>query len=66
MNVVVGADRAGFAAKPTVQEMLQFAGHHVIDVGANSEEPVDFPEISRSLPHPGAPLGHGPFHARVG
>lgn len=49
MNLVVGADHAGFPAKRGVTDGLIAAGHHVYDVGTTSEEPVDFPDIATRL-----------------
>jgi ribose 5-phosphate isomerase B len=49
MNIVIGADHAGFAAKETVRSYLVKAGHDVTDVGTTSAEPVDFPDIAVGL-----------------
>jgi ribose 5-phosphate isomerase B len=49
VNLVVGADHAGFPAKALVSETLRSWGHEVIDVGTQNEEPVDFPDIALAL-----------------
>jgi ribose 5-phosphate isomerase B len=49
MNLVIGADHAGFPAKQGVVEHLEAAGHRVFDVGTMSVEPVDFPDIAVRL-----------------
>ncbi|GAC1315934.1 MAG: ribose 5-phosphate isomerase B [Chloroflexota bacterium] len=49
MRVVVGGDHAGFPLKGPVVEMLRSWGHDVTDVGTHSAEPVDFPDIARTL-----------------
>lgn len=49
MNLVIGADHAGFRAKQAVHDQLCAAGHRVNDVGTTSEEPVDFPDITVQL-----------------
>jgi ribose 5-phosphate isomerase B len=49
LNVVVGADHAGYPAKAGVISRLRQLGHDVIDVGTNSDEPVDFPDVAREL-----------------
>ena len=49
MKVVVGFDHAGFPLKETVLAAVRDAGHEVIDVGTNSAEPVDFPDIAEKL-----------------
>ena len=49
MRLVVGGDHAGFRLKGPVILDLQAGGHEVIDVGTDSSEPVDFPDIARRL-----------------
>jgi ribose 5-phosphate isomerase B len=49
MKVVVGFDHAGFPLKEIVLEAVRSAGHEPIDVGTNSAEPVDFPDIAEKL-----------------
>jgi ribose 5-phosphate isomerase B len=49
MDVVIGADHAGFPAKDAVFQHLLGAGHHVDDIGTTSPEPVDFPDITSQL-----------------
>ena len=47
MNLVIGADHAGFPIKGHVIEMLKFWGHTVKDHGTFSTTPVDFPDIAK-------------------
>lgn len=49
MKVVVGFDHAGFPLKETVLTAVRNAGHEPIDIGTNSAEPVDFPDIAEAL-----------------
>ncbi|HEX9840499.1 MAG TPA: ribose 5-phosphate isomerase B, partial [Anaerolineales bacterium] len=49
MKVAVGFDHAGFPLKQTVLEAVRKAGHEPIDMGTNSAEPVDFPDITRKV-----------------
>lgn len=49
MRLVVGADHAGFPMKGPVVEMLKFWGHTVVDKGTFSTEPVDFPDIAKTV-----------------
>jgi RpiB/LacA/LacB family sugar-phosphate isomerase len=49
MNIAVGCDHAGFALKETVVTFLRAAGHEVLDCGANSTEPVDYPDFARAV-----------------
>ncbi len=49
MNVAVASDHAGFALKARVIEELQKLGHHAIDLGTNSPDPVDYPDYARAV-----------------
>jgi ribose 5-phosphate isomerase B len=49
MKVAVGFDHAGFPLKQTVLEAVRKAGHAPIDMGTNSAEPVDFPDITEKV-----------------
>ncbi|MFF1635189.1 RpiB/LacA/LacB family sugar-phosphate isomerase [Leifsonia sp. NPDC058248] len=46
MRVALGADHAGFPLKEFVRNELESLGHEVIDCGTQSEQPVDFPDIT--------------------
>ena len=48
MKVAVGFDHAGFPLKQTVLRRAR-AGHEPIDMGTNSAEPVDFPDITEKV-----------------
>jgi ribose 5-phosphate isomerase B len=39
----VGADHAGYPLKQHLAELLRVDGHEVVDLGTDSEEPVDYP-----------------------
>jgi ribose 5-phosphate isomerase B len=52
VKLVVGADHAGYKLKVVVVDKLREWGHDVIDVGTDSEEPVDFPDITRAVCDP--------------
>jgi ribose 5-phosphate isomerase B len=43
VRVALGSDHAGFLLKEHVKALLQQEGHEVLDVGTDSEEPVDYP-----------------------
>jgi len=49
MLVVVGSDHAGYDLKQLVHKDLEAQGHQVIDVGTDSEEPVDYPYYCASV-----------------
>jgi RpiB/LacA/LacB family sugar-phosphate isomerase len=49
MRIVVGSDHAGFLLKQEVAESLRRAGHEVLDVGAHSAEPSDYPDFAEAV-----------------
>ncbi len=61
MRIAVGADHAGFALKQVLADHLRAADHEVIDLGAHSEDRVDYPDfgaaVGRAVAGGGADLG---------
>ena len=49
MRIAIGCDHAGFPLKKAAVEELRRLGHEVIDLGTNSEEPVDYPDFAQAL-----------------
>lgn len=49
MRIVVGADHRGYVLKNALAEHLTSAGHDIIDVGTNSDSPVDYPDIAADV-----------------
>ncbi|ALS20777.1 MULTISPECIES: RpiB/LacA/LacB family sugar-phosphate isomerase [Paenibacillus] len=49
MRIAVGGDHAGFPLKGTVISALQEMGHEVKDFGSYDSNPVDFPDITRTV-----------------
>ncbi len=49
MKIAVGFDHAGFPLKQIVLDAVRNAGHEPIDLGANSAEPVDFPDFTEKV-----------------
>jgi RpiB/LacA/LacB family sugar-phosphate isomerase len=49
MRVCVGGDHAGFDLKQHVADALRREGHDVLDVGAASREPSDYPDFARAV-----------------
>jgi ribose 5-phosphate isomerase B len=45
MQIAIGCDHAGYRMKRVIAEHLTAAGHTVVDVGTDSEEPVDYPRF---------------------
>ena len=48
MRIACAFDHAGFPLKPLVHETLQRLGHETIDLGTDSLEPVDYPDVARA------------------
>jgi ribose 5-phosphate isomerase B len=49
MRIAIGADHAGYSLKQHLIDVLKSDGHDVIDLGTDSEEPVDYPPICASV-----------------
>ena len=49
MKIAIGSDHAGFRYKQTIKEFLGRLGHTVIDLGTDSEAPVDYPLFIRPV-----------------
>lgn len=47
MKLALAADHAGFRYKQMIADLLRSGGHDVVDFGAHSEEPVDYPDFIR-------------------
>ena len=49
MKVALGSDHAGFQLKTAVAKHLIERGHEVVDLGTDSEEPVDYPSYCAAV-----------------
>ncbi|HVS28563.1 MAG TPA: ribose 5-phosphate isomerase B [Solirubrobacteraceae bacterium] len=49
MKVACGFDHAGFPLKEMVLSVLREEGHQPIDLGTNSTDPVDYPDIALTV-----------------
>jgi ribose 5-phosphate isomerase B len=49
MKIAVGGDHAGFPLKEPVVQALKLMGHEVTDYGCFSPDPIDFPDITRTV-----------------
>ena len=49
MRITIGADHAGFPLKEAVKAHLIASGHDVTDVGAFSEDSVDYPLMAEKV-----------------
>jgi ribose 5-phosphate isomerase B len=47
VRIACAFDHAGFPLKPVVLETVRSAGHEPIDLGTDSTEPVDYPDVAR-------------------
>jgi ribose 5-phosphate isomerase B len=46
MKIACGFDHAGFPLKEVVFDALRGDGHEVLDLGTDSTEPVDYPDVA--------------------
>jgi len=49
MNIAVGCDHAGLEAASRIRQLLQTAGHDVIDCGTHDEASVDYPDYAAAV-----------------
>ncbi len=49
MRLVLGSDHAGYVLKQDLAGMLRADGHEVVDVGTDSEAPVDYPDFAEAV-----------------
>jgi ribose 5-phosphate isomerase B len=49
MKIAIACDHAGFPLKGIVMATVTTEGHHPIDLGTNSTNPVDFPDYTEKL-----------------
>jgi len=49
MRIAIGCDHAGFVLKKPAVDELRRLGHEVLDLGTNSEEPVDYPDFAQAV-----------------
>jgi ribose 5-phosphate isomerase B len=49
VRVVIGSDHAGYELKQHLVEHLRANGHVVTDLGTDSLEPVDYPDIAAAV-----------------
>lgn len=49
MRVALGADHAGFEMKKILAEHVKALGHEVVDLGATSAEPSDYPDFAEAV-----------------
>ena len=45
--IALGTDHAGYALKEKIKKHLISIGYHVLDFGANSDEPSDYPDFCK-------------------
>ncbi len=49
MRIAVGSDHRGYHVRPRVIRFLESLGHEVIDVGATTSDPVDYPDVAEQV-----------------
>ena len=47
MKIACAFDHAGFPLKTFVLESVKALGHEPVDLGTDSTEPVDYPDVAR-------------------
>jgi ribose 5-phosphate isomerase B len=47
MKIAFGNDHCGYPMKRQVLAIIEALGHEMIDFGCHSEEPVDFPDLTK-------------------
>ena len=52
MIIAIGADHGGFHLKQAVVALLKELGHTVLDVGAYTDEPSDYPDFAQAVAEP--------------
>ena len=48
-RVALAADHRGYLLKGIIKDFLQGRGEHVLDLGTNSSEPVDYPDYALAV-----------------
>jgi ribose 5-phosphate isomerase B len=46
MRIAIGSDHRGFEAKRRIKPLVQGMGHEVVDVGTQSRDSVDYPDMA--------------------
>ncbi|HAA70503.1 MAG: ribose 5-phosphate isomerase B [Planctomycetaceae bacterium] len=49
MRIAIGSDHRGWQVKARLVKMLQDAGHEMFDLGTNSADSVDYPDIASAV-----------------
>ena len=49
MRIAIGADHAGFEMKQELAARLASSGHAVVDLGTNSTDSVDYPDLAAAV-----------------
>ena len=49
MKIAIGSDHAGYRLKISLSKRLADLGHEVLDVGTDSEDPVDYPRFCAAV-----------------
>jgi len=49
LRIAIGSDHAGYRLKEHLKDVLKRDGHDVVDLGTDSEEPVDYPPICAAV-----------------
>jgi ribose 5-phosphate isomerase B len=47
--IIIGSDHMGLPLKNSLRDYLVKIGYEVVDIGVNTEDPVNYPDIAREL-----------------
>lgn len=48
MKIIIGSDHGAYELKNSIKDYLSGKGHLLTDVGVNSADPVDYPDIAKN------------------
>ncbi len=65
MRIAVASDHAGYVLKGIVARHLDMSGHEVVDLGTDSEAPVDYPKFCAACAR-AVVAGHADFGIVIG
>ena len=51
MKIAVGSDHRGYAAKEITKSIILQMGHEMIDMGTESDAPMDYPDVAYRAAH---------------
>jgi ribose 5-phosphate isomerase B len=62
MKIAIGADHFGLPLKNVIRDYMRSKGYEVDDLGVNSDDPVDYPDVGASVAEA---VARGAYHRAV-